>query len=122
MENFAHISKLRALGYQNKYHYLEDALSRNIGFFSMAEQDRLLNATVAIPGLGGVGGAHLITLARMGIGRFHLADFDVFEPANLNRQYGAKVSHFGRPKLDVMVEEALNINPFLDIRKIPRGG
>ncbi len=121
MENLSHISKLRALGYQNKYHYLEDALSRNIGFFSMAEQDRLLNATVAIPGLGGVGGAHLITLARMGIGRFHLADFDVFEPANLNRQYGAKVSHFGRPKLDVMVEEAMNINPFLDIRKFPEG-
>ncbi len=121
MENLSHRSELRALGYQHKYHYLEDALARNIGFFSMAEQDRLLNTTVAIPGLGGVGGAHLITLARMGVGRFHLADFDVFEPANLNRQYGAKVSHFGRPKLDVMVEEALNINPFLDIRRFPEG-
>ena len=31
MENLSHISKLRALGYQNKYHYLEEALSRNIG-------------------------------------------------------------------------------------------
>ena len=121
MENFTQISKLKALGYQNKYHYLEEALSRNIGFISMAEQDRLLNATVAIPGLGGVGGIHLITLTRMGIGRFHLADFDVFEPANLNRQYGAKISHFGRPKLDVMVEEALNINPYLDIRRFPEG-
>ena len=50
MENLSHISKLRALGYQNKYHYLEEALSRNIGFLTPAEQDRLLNATVAIPG------------------------------------------------------------------------
>jgi len=121
MENLSHISKLRALGYQNKYHYLEEALSRNIGFLTPAEQDRLLNATVAIPGLGGVGGEHLVTLARLGIGRFHLADFDVFEPANLNRQYGAKTSHLGRPKLDVMVEEALNINPYLDIRRFPDG-
>ncbi len=121
MDNLSHIIKLRALGYQNKYHYLEEALSRNVGFITPAEQDRLLNATVAIPGLGGVGGDHLVTLARLGIGRFHLADFDVFEPANLNRQYGAKTTHLGRPKLDVMVEEAMNINPFLDIRKFPQG-
>jgi molybdopterin/thiamine biosynthesis adenylyltransferase len=121
MENLSHISKLHALGYQSKYHYLEEAFSRNRGFISMADQERLLNATVAIPGLGGVGGAHLITLVRMGVGRFHLADFDVFEPANVNRQYGAKVSHFGRPKLDVMIEEALNINPFLDIQRFPEG-
>lgn len=121
MDNLSHITKLRALGYQNKYHYLEEALSRNIGFITPAEQDRLLNATVAIPGLGGVGGDHLVTLARLGIGRFHLADFDIFEPANLNRQYGAKTTHFGRPKLDVMVEEAMNINPYLDIRKFQKG-
>ena len=121
MNNLSHIAKLRALGYQNKYHYLEEALSRNIGFITPAEQDRLLNATVAIPGLGGVGGDHLVTLARLGIGCFHLAEFDVFEPANLNRQYGAKTTHLGRPKLDVMVEEAMNINPYLDIKKFPEG-
>ena len=121
MENLAHITKLKALGYQNKYHYLEEALSRNTGFISKAEQDRLINAKVAIPGLGGVGGAHLVTLARMGIGRFHLADFDVFEPANLNRQYGAKTSQLGRSKLDVMIEEVMNINPYLEIRKFPDG-
>jgi molybdopterin/thiamine biosynthesis adenylyltransferase len=121
MENLPHIAKLHALGYQGKYHYLEEAFSRNRGFLTAAEQDRLFNATVAIPGLGGVGGAHLITLTRMGVGRFHLADFDIFEPANVNRQYGAKVRHFGRAKLDVMVEEALNINPYLEIRKFPGG-
>ncbi|MGD9330264.1 MAG: ThiF family adenylyltransferase [Desulfobacterales bacterium] len=121
METLTHLSKLRALGYQSKYHFIEEALSRNMGFISPAEQDRLLDATVAIPGLGGVGGAHLVTLARLGIGRFHLADFDIFEPANVNRQYGAKTSHFGRPKLDVMVAEALNINPYIDIRKFPEG-
>ncbi len=121
MDHLAHVAKLRALGYQNKYHYLEEALSRNIGFITAAEQDRLMNATVAIPGLGGVGGAHLVTLARLGIGCFHLADFDVFEPVNLNRQYGAKTSHLGRSKLDVMMEEAMNINPYLEIQAFPQG-
>jgi molybdopterin/thiamine biosynthesis adenylyltransferase/nitroreductase len=121
MESLSHITKLKALGYQNKYHYLEEALARNTGFISKAEQDRLMNATVAIPGLGGVGGAHLVTLARMGIGRFHLADFDVFEPANLNRQYGAKTSQLGRSKLDVMIEEVKNINPYLEISRFPDG-
>ncbi|MBL0714252.1 MAG: ThiF family adenylyltransferase [Desulfosarcina sp.] len=112
---------VESLGFQNRRHYLEVALGRNIGLFSAAEQERLCNARVAIPGLGGVGGVHLVTMARMGIGGFRLAEFDVFEPANINRQYGAKIEHFGRPKLDTMVEEALAINPFLDLNLFPEG-
>jgi molybdopterin/thiamine biosynthesis adenylyltransferase/nitroreductase len=71
--------------------------------------------------MGGVGGVHLITMARTGVGRFHLADFDNYEPANINRQFGAQVPDFGRPKLEVMVESALNINPFLKIKEFPEG-
>ena len=63
----------------------------------------------------------MINLVRTGIGRFNLADFDQFEPVNVNRQYGAKVPSFGRPKLDVMIDEALSINPFLDITPYPAG-
>jgi tRNA A37 threonylcarbamoyladenosine dehydratase len=84
------------------YRYWEEAFSRNIGFVTAAEQDRLHRASVALPGLGGVDGAHLVTLARTGVARFHLADFDRFEAANVNRQHGARVDTFGRPKLDVM--------------------
>jgi ThiF family len=47
------------------------------------------HSRVAIAGLGGVGGIHLATLARLGIGSFHIADPDRFEPANFNRQHGA---------------------------------
>ena len=46
------------------------AFSRNIGWVTEAEQERLRTARVAVGGLGGVGGVHLLTLARMGIGRF----------------------------------------------------
>ncbi len=113
--------RLERLGFQNRHHYLEMALGRNQGLLSTAEQERLLKTRVAIPGLGGVGGIHLITLARMGFGGFHLADFDHFEPANVNRQYGAKVDHFGAAKLDTMVAEACQVNPFLDLRRYPAG-
>ena len=86
-----------------------------------AEQQRLRTARVAIAGLGGVGGIYLLTLARLGVGRFCLADFDTYALANFNRQVGAGVSSIGRPKLDVMVEMALEINPELDIRRFPAG-
>ena len=56
----------------------EEAFSRNLGWVTPAEQQTLRSKRIAIAGLGGVGGAHLLTLARLGIGRFHLADFDRF--------------------------------------------
>ena len=49
------------------------------------EQRTLRGKRVAIAGLGGVGGLHLLTLARLGIGRFRLAEFDRFDLANFNR-------------------------------------
>lgn len=100
----------------NKYSYLEEAFDRNIGFLTFGEQERLHNACVAVPGLGGAGGAHVATLARLGIGRFHLADFDHFEPVNINRQHGAKMGTFGRPKSSVLAEEARGINPFVELK------
>lgn len=101
--------------------YMNEAFSRNIGLLTKEEQERLSNSKVAIPGMGGVGGVHLISLVRSGVGKFHLADFDIFEPVNVNRQFGATVPDFGRPKLDVMVERALNINPYLKIKEFPGG-
>ena len=86
-----------------------------------AEQARLRRARVCIAGLGGVGGVYLLTLARLGIGAFSIADFDSFALANFNRQAGATVSSLARPKIDVMVEMARDINPELDIRVFDRG-
>ncbi|QDU36062.1 tRNA threonylcarbamoyladenosine dehydratase [Maioricimonas rarisocia] len=93
-----------------------EAFCRNAGLISDEEQERLRNARVAIPGMGGVGGQHLVTLARMGVGRFTIADPDTFEVANTNRQSGARLDTLGRSKAEVMAEEALRINPDLDIR------
>ncbi len=97
------------------------AFSRNRGWITAAEQRILRGKKIAIAGLGGVGGSHLLTLARLGVGRFHIADFDVFELANFNRQAGASVNHVGRPKVEVLREMALDINPELEIRPFPAG-
>ncbi len=98
-----------------------DAVSRNIGWVTREEQVALRGKRVAIAGLGGVGGVHLLTLTRMGIGKFSLAEFDSFEVHNFNRQVGAMTSTVGRPKIDVLVEMAKDINPDLDIRTFPQG-
>jgi molybdopterin/thiamine biosynthesis adenylyltransferase len=99
----------------------EAAFSRNIGWVTEGEQEKLRRARVCIAGLGGVGGIYLLTLARLGIGGFSVADFDTFSVANFNRQAGATVSTIDRPKLDVMVEMARDINPELDVRRFDQG-
>lgn len=97
------------------------AFARNIGWVTAAEQSRLRGKRVAIAGLGGVGGIHLLTLARLGIGAFHVADFDRFDIANFNRQSGATMSTLDRPKVDVLTEMARDIDPEIDIVKFPEG-
>jgi molybdopterin/thiamine biosynthesis adenylyltransferase len=99
----------------------EEAFSRNIGWVTREEQCQLREKRVAIAGLGGVGGIHLLTLCRLGIGRFHLADFDSFDLVNFNRQTGATISTLNLPKLEVMVQQALDINPDLQIKGFPNG-
>ena len=104
----------------NGFEY-EKAFSRNLGWVTEAEQARLRRSRVAIAGLGGVGGFHLLTLARLGVGAFSVAEFDEFDLVNFNRQIGATMSSLGRSKLEVMVELARDINPELDIRVFPKG-
>jgi len=99
----------------------DKAFSRNIGWVTDSEQLRLRDARVAIGGLGGVGGVHLLTLARLGIGRFTIADFDVFDIVNFNRQVGATVQALERSKIDVLSEMARDINPEIELRTFPAG-
>lgn len=101
--------------------YYEEAFSRNIGLISEQEQQRLKKALIAIPGAGGVGGIHLLTLARMGIGRFRLADSDSYETVNINRQYGANTATFGKNKAEVMAEMIKTINPDAEVGVFKEG-
>jgi len=99
----------------------EEAFSRNIGLLTEEEQQKLRTFTIAIPGMGGVGGVHLISLIRQGFEKFKIADLDTFELKNFNRQYGARMDTLGRAKAEVMKEEALKINPNCTIEVFDQG-
>ncbi|MBB5017345.1 hypothetical protein HNQ59_000609 [Chitinivorax tropicus] len=99
----------------------DEAFSRNIGWVTQSEQALLRSKRVAIAGMGGVGGVHLLTMSRLGIGAFNLSDFDRFDVANFNRQAGAMMSTLGKPKVEVLRDMACDINPQLDIRLFPEG-
>jgi molybdopterin/thiamine biosynthesis adenylyltransferase len=99
----------------------QSAFSRNIGWVTEEEQQKLKNKKVAIAGAGGVGGIHLVTLARLGISNFNISDFDDFEVHNFNRQSGAFMSTLGQQKVDVMEGIAKDINPEINIKSFPKG-
>lgn len=97
------------------------AFSRNIGWVTPTEQAKLKGSRVAIAGLGGVGGGHLLALARLGVGRFNISDFDSFDVHNLNRQAGAFMPFMGRPKIETLAQMSIDINPEIDLRVFPEG-
>jgi molybdopterin/thiamine biosynthesis adenylyltransferase len=99
----------------------QTAFSRNIGWITEQEQSILRSKRIAIAGMGGVGGFHLLTLARLGVGKFNIADLDTFEVANFNRQAGASMSSLGQPKVDVLARMARDINPECDLAIYPQG-
>ena len=69
---------------------------------------------VAILGLGGLGSNIASSLARIGVGKLILADFDVVEPSNLNRQ-NYFINDIGKLKTEATKENIERINPFVDI-------
>ena len=89
--------------------------SRNIGFIDEHEQLLLRQARVFVCGVGGMGGAAFMALARAGVGKFVIADIDRFEVSNLNRQVFAFADEVGREKADVAAEAARRINPTIEI-------
>ena len=74
----------------------------------------LKGATVGIAGVGGLGSAVAVALARVGIGRLIIADFDVVEPSNLNRQQYF-IDQIGRFKVEALAENLCRINPYVKV-------
>jgi sulfur carrier protein ThiS adenylyltransferase len=75
---------------------------------------RLKEGRVAIAGLGGLGSHVAVMLARVGVGKLLLVDFDVVEPSNLNRQHYL-VRHLGQHKTEAMRAQLSEINPYIDV-------
>lgn len=84
----------------------------------------LERSVVGIAGAGGLGSNVAVALARVGVGRLIVADFDRLEPSNLNRQQYF-VGQVGRVKVEALHENLLNINPYSEyemhaVRVTPR--
>lgn len=77
-------------------------------------QEQISSASVAICGLGGLGSNVAIALARSGIGRLHLIDFDKVDISNLNRQQ-YKANQIGCYKTEALAEILHEIAPYTDI-------
>ncbi len=100
--------KENAMTYQEIY-------QRNIGLFTQEEQDKLQNAKVAIAGVGGVGSYQAVALARIGIGELSIMDPGVFDPPDMNRQYGAMASTMDMNKATATEQILKDISPHLKI-------
>ena len=85
--------------------------TRNMGFVSAAEQEKLHAARVLVIGVGGMGGAAVQSLARAGIGSFAMADIDTFEVSNLNRQVFANLDTVDQHKAEATATQLRRINP-----------
>lgn len=77
---------------------------------------RLAKSTVAVFGIGGVGSYATEAMVRSGLGKIILIDYDIIDISNINRQIHATTKTIGRPKVEVMRERLLEINPDLQIQ------
>lgn len=100
---------------------LNNEFSRNIGLITEAEQKKLLNTQVSVVGAGGVGGLHILTLARLGVGKFKIADPDTFEAANVSRQFGASQQTYGKNKAETLAKMVTDINPHAKVEVFAEG-
>ena len=97
---------------------MESQFSRTELLLGTDAIDKIKKSHIAIFGIGGVGGYAAEALARSGIGEFDLIDSDTVALSNLNRQIIALHSTINRPKVDVMKERILDINPSAKVNAI----
>ncbi|CAM3909762.1 thiamine biosynthesis protein ThiF [Corallococcus sp. ZKHCc1 1396] len=94
---------------------------RNLGVLHPQTMDKLSTTHVLVAGVGGAGGQCAVDLARLGFGCLTLADFDVYERHNINRQIGCFESTLGQPKVDVVERMCRDIHPDLRVHKVHEG-
>lgn len=95
--------------------------SRNIGLITTDDQNKISDCVIGIAGVGADGGLTAERVARLGVKKIKLADPEVFEETNINRQYGAAVNTLGKNKCLVVAEELKKIRPDLEIETFSNG-
>lgn len=94
---------------------IKEQFIRNLGIMTEEEIETLHRTTISIAGCGCIGGFSAELLARMGIGKIRLADPDVFDFSNINRQCAATHHTVGQRKVEALKDHLLSINPEMEI-------
>lgn len=97
---------------------MSDRFSRLRLLYGAEGLARLRGASAAVVGIGGVGSFATEALARSGLGRLTLIDFDVVAPSNINRQLHALEGTVGKAKVQIMAERCRAINPEIAVEPI----
>lgn len=92
-----------------------EMLTRQMSIVTPEEQEKFKNATIAVIGCGGIGGAAIEMLARAGVGKLILADMDEFDISNLNRQLLSTFNEIGHSKSETGAKRVESINPFTEV-------
>jgi tRNA A37 threonylcarbamoyladenosine dehydratase len=98
----------------------KDLFQRNLGLISEEQQSLLKDSNILICGVGGMGGVAAEVLVRAGVGALTIIDPDVFDVVNINRQIHCNVKSIGKPKVSVLRNEFLKINPHIKIKAIQK--
>ncbi|WP_019414427.1 ThiF family adenylyltransferase [Paenisporosarcina sp. TG20] len=100
---------------------IKEQFSRNLGIMSENEINKLQDTKIVIAGCGCIGGFSAELLTRMGVGKLALADPDIFDVSNINRQCAASFNTVGQLKVDALSDHLLAINPDLEITRFTKG-
>ncbi|MBU4534403.1 MAG: HesA/MoeB/ThiF family protein [Euryarchaeota archaeon] len=93
-----------------------EIVSRQMGILTKNQQMRLKDSKITVIGCGGIGGAVLEMLARMGVGSLRIIDKDTFDVSNINRQLMSSFYTVGQSKTSVTQDIIRSINPFVKVK------
>jgi molybdopterin/thiamine biosynthesis adenylyltransferase len=92
-----------------------EMVSRQMSIVSKSQQEKLKNSKITVIGCGGIGGAAIEMLARMGVGNLQIVDKDSFDVSNINRQLMSSFYSVGKSKTEVTQDTIQSINPFINV-------
>ena len=92
-----------------------DIITRQKDLFNKKEQLKIKNSKITVIGCGGIGGATVEMLARMGVENLSIMDKDSFDTSNLNRQLMSSFDDIGKSKVYVTRDRILSINPQMNV-------